>query len=142
MAFLLDTDVISEIRKTSPNQHVGAWFRQQSATDAYVSTLAMGEVRQGIELVRPRDPRQAEALERWLDGVLVAYRDRILPVTTEIAQAWGRLNASNRPLPIIDGLMVATAAVHRLTFVTRNVSDVARTGVPILNPFEGDAAGK
>ena len=136
MAFLLDTNVISEIRKSSPNPHVRAWYRQQSAAEAYVSSLALGEIRQGIELVRPRDVKQAEGLERWLDGLLVAYRDRILPVTTEVAQAWGRLNASNRPVPIIDGLMVATAVVHRLTFVTRNVADVARTGVPVLNPFE------
>ena len=135
MAFLLDTNVISEIRKKSPNPQVRAWYRQQGTAEAYVSTLALGEVRLGIERVRPRDPEQAESLERWLDGLLVAYRDRILPVTTEIAQAWGRLNASNLPLPIIDGLMVATALVHRLTFVTRNVKDVARTGVPVLNPF-------
>lgn len=135
MAFLLDTNVISEIRKSSPNPNVRAWYRQQATAEAYVSTLALGEIRQGIERVRPRDTKQAEALDRWLDGLLTAYRDRILPVTTEVAQAWGRLNASNKPLPIIDGLMVATAVVHRLTFVTRNIADVARTGVPVINPF-------
>ena len=137
MAFLLDTNVISEIRKSSPNPHVRAWYRQQATAEAYVSALALGGIRQGIERVRPRDVKQAEALQRWLDGLLTAYRDRILPVTTEVAQAWGRLNASNQPLPVIDGLMVATAVVHRLTFVTRKVGDVARAGVPVLNPFLG-----
>jgi toxin FitB len=135
MAFLLDTNVISEIRKSSPNPNVRAWYQQQATAEAYVSTLALGEIRLGIERLRPRDVRQADVLERWLGGLLTAYRDRILPVTTEIAQAWGRLNASKRPVPIIDGLMVATAMVHRLTFVTRNVAEVARTGVPVLNPF-------
>jgi len=69
-------------------------------------------------------------------GLVPAYRDRILPVTVAIAEEWGRLNALPRPLPVVDGLMAATAKVHGLTFVTRNVSDVARAGVKLLNPFE------
>ena len=85
-----------------------------------------------------RDPKQADALERWLDGLVAAYGDRILPVTTDVAQQWGRLNVPPKAPPAIDGLMAATALVHRLTFVTRNVADVARTGVQLVNPFEAN----
>ncbi|HZN18702.1 MAG TPA: type II toxin-antitoxin system VapC family toxin [Micromonosporaceae bacterium] len=136
MAYLLDTNVVSELRKITPNLHVLAWRQSQRHAEAYISTLVVGEIRQGIERVRPRDPVQADALERWLVGLVPAYRDRILPVTVAIAEEWGRLNALPRPLPVVDGLMAATAKVHGLTFVTRNVSDVARAGVKLLNPFE------
>ena len=136
MAYLLDTNVVSELRKTTPNRNVLAWHQSHRQADAYVSTLVVGEIRHGIERIRSRDPAQAELLERWLTGLRTAYRDRILPVTVDIAEEWGRLNASPQPLPVIDGLLAATAKVHRLTLVTRNVDDVARTGVVVLNPFE------
>jgi predicted nucleic acid-binding protein len=136
VAFLLDTNVVSELRKTAPNPHVLAWHEGNVRAEAYLSALVVGEIRQGIERVRARDPKQAEALERWLATLVSAYRDRILPVTVDVAEAWGRLNVPPVPPPIIDGLMAATAKVHRLTLVTRNVADVARTGVPVLNPFE------
>jgi predicted nucleic acid-binding protein len=136
VAYLLDTNVVSELRKTTPNPHVLAWHRREVTADVYVSALVIGEIRQGIERVRPRDPRRAEALEQWLSGLIMLYRDRILPVTVEIAQEWGRLNVPPQPPPVVDGLMAATARVHRLTLVTRNVADVARTGAPVLDPFE------
>lgn len=136
MAFLLDTNVVSELRKSTPNPEVLAWHHRQRHAEAYTSTLVVGEIRQGIERVRPRDPQQADALDRWLDGLLLTYRDRILPVTLEIAQEWGRLNAQPQPLLAIDGLIAATAKVHHLILVTRNVTDVARTGITVLNPFE------
>jgi predicted nucleic acid-binding protein len=135
VAYLLDTNVVSELRKTAPDANVLAWYQRHGQAEAYLSTLVLGEVRQGIEHLRPRDPRQADALDRWLDGLVSSYRRRILPVTVEVAEEWGRLNAANPP-PIVDGLMAATAIVHRLTFVTRNVVDVARTGVTVVNPFE------
>lgn len=135
MAYLLDTNVVSELRKPRPHPAVAAWHARHTGAEAYISSLVVGEIRQGIERIRPRDPQRAEALERWLTGLLSAYRSRILPVTVEIAQEWGRMNAAVRP-PVVDGLMAATAKVHRLTLVTRNVADVARTGVPVVNPFE------
>jgi predicted nucleic acid-binding protein len=136
VAYLLDTSVVSELRKRTPDQHVLAWHRSQSGADVYVSTLVVGEIRQGIERLRPLDVKQAEALENWLIGLVGTYRDRILPITPDVAQEWGRLNATPQAPPVIDGLMAATANVHRLTLVTRNVGDVARTGVAALNPFE------
>ena len=136
MAFLLDTNVVSELRKSAPNPHVLAWHRSHTWAEAFISTLVVGEIRQGVERVRPRDPKQADALERWLGGLISAYRDRLLPVTVDVAEAWGRLNVPPEPPPVVDGLMAATARVHRLTLVTRNVAHVVRTGVPVLNPFE------
>jgi len=135
VAFLLDTNVVSELRKPRPHPGVADWHARHVGAEAYISTLVAGEIRQGIERIRARDPQRAEALERWLTGLLSAYRTRILPVTAEIAQEWGRMNAAVRP-PVIDGLMAATAKVHRLTLVTRNVADVARTGVRVVNLFE------
>ena len=94
----------------------------------------LGEIRKGIERTRPRDPIQARALEKWLAAVNKAFGDRILLIDAAIAEEWGRMNAT-RPLPVIDGLLAATAKSHGLTLVTRDVRDVEGLGVKILNPF-------
>ena len=134
MSFLLDTNVLSEIRKRSPDPNVAAWFASVRADDLFLSVLVVGEIRQGIERLARRDARQAAVYERWLDQLMGVYSDRIAPVTTEVAEIWGRLNVPD-PLPVVDGLLAATALVHGWTMVTRNTADLAGTGVPLLNPF-------
>jgi predicted nucleic acid-binding protein len=135
MDLLLDTNVVSELRKVAPDPNVVAWHQRNATASAFVSALVVGEIRQGIERLRSRDARRAETLDQWLAGLLNSYGDRILPVTIEIAEEWGRMNASAKPPPAVDGLMAATARVHRLAFVTRNVGHVATTGVTVVNPF-------
>jgi toxin FitB len=126
--------VVSELRKSKPDVNVAVWYARHAGAEAYISVLVVGQIRQGIARIRRRDPARAEALERWLDRLVSAYGGRILPVTAEVAQEWGRCDDGRTP-PVIDGLMAATAKVHRLTLVTRNVADVARTGVRLVNPF-------
>jgi toxin FitB len=133
--YLLDTNVISELRKGKrANPKVLAWFQTIPDDELFLSVLVLGEIRAGLERVRPSDPSQARALERWLNGLETAYADRLIPVTADVADKWGRLSAFNSP-SVIDGLMAATAFENDLTLVTRNIQDVSRTGVPLLNPF-------
>lgn len=134
-SFLLDTNVISELRRPRPSQKVTAWFQATPRVELYLSVIVLGEVRKGIELVRPNDPTQAIALDRWFARLEADFATRILPITEEIAEQWGRL-ASKRPRPITDELQAATALVHDLVFVTRNVDDISDTGAKLLNPFE------
>ncbi len=136
MGYLIDTNVLSEMRKRGrANVHVLRWAEGTRTNDLFLSTLVVGEVRRGIEGVRARDAAQARSLDTWLAVVLASFGARILPVTLEIADTWGRLSAPDR-LPETDGLLAATALVHDLTFVTRNTRDVERTGVRLLNPFD------
>ncbi len=111
-----------------------SWLSSVPAGELYLSALVLGEVRRGVERLKRCDPVQAETYEAWLDAVLRDYADRILPVDAEIAEEWGRMSVPD-PVPIVDGLMAATAKVRGMTFVTRNTADVARTGVRLLNPF-------
>jgi hypothetical protein len=134
VAFLLDTNVVSEARRPAGDPNVRAWLASVPDAELYVSALVIGEVRQGIERLRRRDPARVVVFEAWLSTLLHDYGDRIVPVTAEVAEEWGRLNVPD-PLPVIDGLMAATAKVRGWTLVTRNVSDLARTGVRLLNPF-------
>jgi predicted nucleic acid-binding protein len=135
MSFLLDTNVLSEARKPVGDLGVRAWFATVRGADLYVSVLVVGEIRQGITRLQRRDPVQALVYETWLAALYQHYSDRLLPVTTAIAEEWGRLNVPD-PLPVIDGLLAATASVHGLTLVTRNTADFSRTGVSLLNPFD------
>jgi hypothetical protein len=100
----------------------------------HTSVLVIGEIRRGIDLLRRRDRQQAASLERWLERVRGEFAGRLFDVDERVAEEWGRLNVPD-PLPVVDGLLVATAKVHGLTLVTRNTAQIARTGVPLLNPF-------
>jgi predicted nucleic acid-binding protein len=135
MTFLLDTNVVSELRKGSrADSGVVDWFDQRSPQELCLSVITVGEIRAGIEQLRPRDHRQASALDRWLSGLVQFYEDRLLYVDGDVAEEWGRLRA-RRPAPVVDALLAATARVHRLTLVTRNVRDFKTLDVRLLNPF-------
>ena len=134
--YLLDTNVISELRKgRRANLHVMAWFHRQQHETLYVSVMTLGEIQQGIAMLQARDPTQAAVLQEWLHGLARDYKRRVLPVTTEIARVWGALTA-RQPPSVVDALIAATALVHDMTLVTRNVRDFERTGAKLLNPFE------
>ena len=137
MSLLLETNVVSELRKegSRANPRVRAWLEGVADEEIHLSVLVIGELRRGIELVRRRDVRQAIALERWLGRVVNDHADRILPVDHRVAEEWGRLSA-RRPASVVDTMMAATALVHGLILVTRNVRDVGWTGVSCVNPFE------
>jgi toxin FitB len=133
--YLLDTNVVSEIRKGErANPGVRAWFDASEPDELFLSVLVVGELRRGVELIRRRDASTARALERWLRTLERSYAERILPVTVSICDRWGRMGLE-RPVPPIDGLLAATALDRRLTLVTRNEIDVAGCGADVLNPF-------
>jgi len=135
VSYLLDTNVVSELRRGSgANAGVAEWFDGQSARELYLSVVTIGEVRQGIEQIRSRDGRQAVALDKWLTGLIQFYEDRLLYVDGDVAEEWGRLR-SRRSTPVIDGLLAATARVHDLTLITRNVRDFRGLDVPVVNPW-------
>lgn len=113
---------------------MASWFAGVSSTDIYLSVLTVWEIRKGIESIRRRDEPTAEALDSWLGELVATHSDRILPVDEVVAEQWGRFNVPD-PLPVVDSLLAATASVHGLTLVTRNVKHVERTGVGALNPF-------
>ena len=136
MNYLIDTSIISEVRKgrrCDPN--VASWYEKIEDASLYLSVLVIGEIRKGIESIRPKDTVQANAIENWLVVVDKAFGDRILPIDRAVANEWGRLNA-RRPLPVIDGLLAATANIHHMTLVTRNIAEIADLDVQFLNPFE------
>lgn len=134
MSWLLDTNVLSEVRKSRCHPSVRAWFDSVDSDELFVSVLVTAEIRRGVELVRRRDARQAAILERWLSQITRDHADRILPVDGKVADRWGRLSAT-RPLSTVDGLLAATALAYDLTLVTRNGRHVAGTGVRVLDPW-------
>ena len=134
MSYLLDTNVVSELKKTRPNAGVAAWRDSTPSHEHFLSALVLGEIRRGVELLRPRDPTRAESIDAWLASLSSTYRDRILPVDAAVTDAWGRLDVPDR-LPVVDGLLAATALVHDMTLVTRNTADIRRPSVRMFNPF-------
>ncbi|MGG5541981.1 type II toxin-antitoxin system VapC family toxin [Burkholderia vietnamiensis] len=136
---MVDTNVISEVRKRErADKGVMAFFRKAAQDDAdlYLSVVTVGELRRGVEIIRHRgDKSQATRLENWLDGVLREFASNILAVDEEIGQLWGRLRVPH-PEHSLDKLIAATALIHDLIVVTRNVDDFAGTGARVLNPFE------
>lgn len=138
MSYLLDTNVVSEVRKPKPNPRVLDWLASVSYHQLHLSVLVLGEIRKGIEGLRRRDPAKASAFEEFLDDLTDDYDDRVVAVDEQVAEAWGRLAADEPTVPVVDGLMAATALAHDWTLVTRNTKNVERTGVKLLNPFADD----
>lgn len=134
MSWLLDTNILSELRKGDrANEGVRDWFAEAREEELFTSVLVLGEVRRGIESIRRRDVPSALALEQWLLRMTTSFSDRVLPVDSPVAERWGRLNVPN-PVPTVDGLLAATALMHDLVLVTRNIRDVQTTGVRLLDP--------
>jgi predicted nucleic acid-binding protein len=133
-SYLLDTNVVSELRRARPDERVVAWYSSVAAADLYLSVLTVGEIEQGIRRLAPRDPDRAAVLTGWLDELTRGFADRILPVTSAVARRWAMLDAA-RTLPVVDSLIGATAVEHGAVLVTRNVRDLAGSGVPVLDPF-------
>ncbi|MBK5913153.1 PIN domain-containing protein [Rhodocyclus purpureus] len=135
MSYLVDTNVLSELRRKSPDAAVVEWVAQRSPATLYLSVLTLGEIRKGIEAVA--DKARRRSLIDWLETDLPTFFSwRILPVDAAVADRWGRLvAAAGRPLPAIDSLLAATALAHDLVLVTRNVKDFAGLPVEIFNPW-------
>jgi hypothetical protein len=137
VSYLIDTNIISEVRKGARcDASVSAWYASVADEDLFLSTLVLGEIRKGVELVRTRDPGKAAALERWLRDVEAAFAGRVLGIDNAVSDHWGRMSAI-RHIPAIDGLLAATALTNDLTLVTRNDRDVAGLGAKVFNPFKG-----
>ena len=137
--YLIDTNVISEVRKHSKaNKGVRAFFKRaiEEETRIFISVVTVGELRRGVEMIRHRgDLRQANQLEKWLEALLLEYKDHILDIDQDIAQLWGRFRVPH-PENALDKQIAATALVYDLTVVTRNHKDFSKTGARILNPFD------
>lgn len=133
--YLVDTNVLSEARRGS--RQAVAWLRSVSPDAVYLSALTVGEIMRGVALKRKADPRTADRLEEWLQRLRRDHADRILPITDLIALEWGRI-AALRPRGDVDGLIAATAIMHDLILVTRNVADFEDTRVSLFDPWASE----
>lgn len=131
-AYLLDTNVVSELTKRTPDPAVVGWL--SDGPDSWLSVLSIGELRRGAHLLAARDPVRAARLDAWIGRLCDDYAGRILPVGREVVDRWASLPVT-RTLPVVDALLAATALAHDLTIATRNVRDFADTGAPAFNPF-------
>jgi len=132
--YLLDTNVLSETRKKQADPKVIAFLTNTDPSTLFISVLTLGELRKGVAQKQRTDPSAAQSIAAWVDGLEFGFADRILGIDAPTARLWGELSAE-RPRPVIDTLLAATAVTHQLTFVTRNTSDVQDIDVPLHNPF-------
>lgn len=131
--YLLDTNVVSELRKQRPHGGVVAWLQSIDDTQLYLSAVTLGEIQAGIELTREQDPGKAEEIEAWLELVVGAYN--VLPMDATTFRAWARLMHRKSDTLFEDAMIAATAKVHGLTVATRNVNDFNALGLEVFNPF-------
>jgi len=136
MPYLLDTNIISELRKAPTcDPKLLKWAKSTASEQHFLSLLTFGEIRKGIEILRRRSPQQCNAFENWLLQLQQQYRDNVLPLSESVINRWGHLMAT-RTFPVIDGILAATALTFDLTLATRNIDDFAGSGVDLVNPFE------
>lgn len=135
MTFLLDTNVISELRRSRPHGAVVAWLEAQHDDSLHISAVTLGEIQAGIELTRPQDPGRAAEIDAWADEVAEVWN--ILPIDGATYRLWAKLMHRRPDHLYEDALIAATARIHGLTVVTRNISDFEDFDVPLLNPFDG-----
>lgn len=135
--YLLDTNVISELRRPRPNGAVVAWLESAADRDLHLSAVTLGEIQAGIELARDQDAAKADEIERWADQVAASYN--VLPMDAETFRIWARLMHRRSDTLYEDAMIAATATRHKLTVVTRNVRDFAPFDVALLNPFKAKA---
>ena len=134
LQYLLDTNILSETRKKQANERVMSFLSAAEPSALFISVLSLGELRKGVALKMQSDADAAKRLGTWVDGLEYSFGERILSVDAAIARQWGELSAQ-RSRPVVDTLLAATALVHRLTLVTRNISDVHDLGVKLLDPW-------
>jgi predicted nucleic acid-binding protein len=138
---LLDTDVLSALRRPERDAKLEAWFKRQRESDLFLSVVTIGEIERGIQRQRAVNPEFARTLAAWLDAVMTLYGERILPFDLAAARRWGQLSAqvgNDRP----DLMIAATALEHGLTVATRNITDFEPTGVATIDPSRRKQAGK
>lgn len=131
--FLLDTNVVSELRKARPHGGVLAWFNATPESDLFVSAVTLGEIQRGIELTKDQNPAKAQEITQWADRLAATHN--ILPMDAQTFRVWAQLMHHQSDALFEDAMITATAQVHQLTVVTRNMSDFAVFKVPLLNPF-------
>ncbi len=133
--YLLDTNVISETRKTRPNSGVIAFLASADSAGLFLSVLTLGELRKGVKAKHKTDPAAADLLSAWVDTIETRFADRLLGIDGATARLWGELSAA-RSLPVIDTLIAATAVRHGITLVTRNTRDFESTGTDLIDPWQ------
>lgn len=131
--YLLDTNVVSELRKPKPHGGVVQWLQKAADADLYVSAVTIGEIQAGIELTREQDEAKAAEIEQWLELVSGSYN--VIPMDASVFRVWARLMHRASDTLYEDAMIAATARVHKLTVVTRNVADFKHFGVNVMNPF-------